>query len=141
MGYKNQPRATPPSTQPDKDVMMKQYQILVDTYKTYLDLILKFILFSYAVTGGILSFYLSQRNEGIIKAGLVFPVIMNSAFAALSFLAAGRVKPLSEEVERVTNALDLLATPDIDFLAFALRLLGVLFIIVACGLVVITFLR
>ncbi|MFS8086814.1 MAG: hypothetical protein ACMG6H_14365 [Acidobacteriota bacterium] len=120
---------------------MKQYQILVDTYKSYLDLVLKFILFSYAVTGSFLSFYLSHSREGIMRFGLVFPIIMNALFTALSFLAASRVKPLSKEVERVTNELSLQATPDIDFLATVLLLLGVLFGIITCGLVIISFAR
>src|ERR1043165_6374543 len=142
MGIKSKflpPITPPPAERPSDDVLMKQYQVLVDAYKTYLDLILKFILFSYAVTGGILSLFLTHRAEGIMRFGLLFPIIMNAAFALLSFLGAHRVKPLSEEVERVTNALHLLATPDIDFLAFVLRLLGILYIILTIGLVVLSF--
>jgi hypothetical protein len=55
----------------NEDVLMKQYQTLVDTYKTYLDLTLKFVLFSYAVTGGIVSYCLVQaQHNRIIKFGL-----------------------------------------------------------------------
>jgi hypothetical protein len=141
MGHGNNPNPTtmPTPRRPNDDVLMKQYQVLVDAYKGYLDLVLKFILFSYAVTGGIVSFYLSQRHEGIMKLGLVFPIIMNAAFAKLSFLAAHRVKPLSKEVERVTVELDLLATPDIDFLAVVLVMLGRLFVLITVGLVALSF--
>lgn len=93
MGHGNNTTPTtaprPPMRSGD-DTLMKQYQILVDAYKSYFDLILKFILFSYAVTGAILSFYLSQSRQGIMRFGLFFPMIMNALFAWLSFEGASR---------------------------------------------------
>lgn len=121
----------------NEDVLMKQYQTLVDTYKTYLDLILKFVLFSYAVTGGIVSYCLAQAQQNrTIKFGLLFPIVMNASFAGLCFLGASRVKPLTDEVERVTNELKLSATPDIQFLAWVLSLLGCLFVLISVGLII-----
>jgi hypothetical protein len=119
---------------PNESVLMQQYQILVDTYKTYLDLVLKFVLFSYAVTGGIVSYCLAQRQNAVIKFGLLFPIFMNLLFAGLCFLGASRVKPLADEVERVTDELKLLATPDIQFLTWVLSLLGILFLLICFGL-------
>ena len=139
MGHQNSPIPTHVSLpkRSSEDVLMKQYQILVDAYKTYLDLILKFVLFSYAVTGAIVSYCLSQRQNGIMKFGLLFPIVMNASFAVLSFLGASRVKPLSEEVERVTNELKLSATPDVQFLALVLLLLGALFVLIFVGLIIV----
>lgn len=118
----------------NETVFLQQYQILVDTYKTYLDLILKFVLFSYAVTGGIVSYCLAQRQNAVLKFGLLFPIVMNALFAGLCFLGASRVKPLTDEVERVTDELKLLATPDIQFLTWVLSLLGALFVLICVGL-------
>lgn len=50
----------------DKDTLMKQYQMMVDVHKFYFEIVLKFLVFHYAVTGAILSFYLSQPNVGVM---------------------------------------------------------------------------
>ena len=70
MGHLNNPSPSPPT--PDKDVLMKQYQLMVDTYTKYLDVTIKFTLFTYAVTGAILSFYLSQPAQGVMRFALLF---------------------------------------------------------------------
>jgi hypothetical protein len=108
MGHRNSPIPEPASF-PSEEVFLKQYQILVDAYKSYLDLILKFVLFSYAVAGAIVSYCLAQRQNAVIKFGLLFPIVMNTLFAGLCFLGASRVQPLTDEVERVTNELNLKA--------------------------------
>lgn len=123
------------------DVLMKQYQLLVDAYKSYLDIVLKFTVFTYAVTGGILSFYLSQKNEGIMRFGLVFPIVMNVTFAIFGFFAARTVEPMAAEVERVTSLLKLDAFPEIRFLKFILLMLGGLYLVIAFGLVVVSVTR
>ena len=48
--------------QATRDDLWKQYQLHVDLYKHYLELSLKLNAFSYAVTGAILSFYLSRQQ-------------------------------------------------------------------------------
>lgn len=120
MGHLNDPRPEP-RPQADKDTLMKQYQLMVDAYLKYLDLVIKFALFSYAITGAILSFYLSQKTtEGIMRFGLVFPIIMNLTFAWFSFFASRRIAPIRDEINRVVVLLGLEAFPDADFLKFIL---------------------
>ncbi len=124
-----------------KELLFKQYQLLIDAYKYYLEIVLKFIIFHYAVTGAILSFYLSQQNTGIMRFALVFPIFMSIVFAVFTFFGSYRVFYMTEEVERITVLLDLEGFPDPKFLEYVLRIAGILFSAIAIGLVVVSFAR
>lgn len=142
MGYKQRPYPQSPAPEaPDKDVLLMQYQLMTDTYIKYLDLTLKFALFSYAVTGAIVSFCLSRPAEGVIKFGLFFPILMNLFFAGTCFLGAHLIRPMFDEVDRVTTALKLEAFPEVRFLTYVLLVLGVLFVIITVALVIISYSR
>jgi hypothetical protein len=126
---------------PPPEVLMKQYEILVETHKHHLDLVLKLNIFSYAVTGGILSFYFTQKYGTVINFALALPFIMNAAFSVFCFYASGSLKTTADELERIKNDFSLIAYPDVRFLKYALRLSGGLFAIVALGLFIIAVIR
>ena len=135
------PDNTPPPPIADKEVLLKQYELMVETYTKYLDTTLKFTFFSYAVTGAILSYYLSRPAEGIMRLGLLFPILMNIAFAVSMFVAARWNRVIGEEISRVADLLSLEAFPDADFLTYVLVILGVLYSVITLGLTVLTFAR
>jgi hypothetical protein len=139
MGYLQNPTPTAPEL--DRDILMKQYQLMVDTYLKYLDITLKFTLFSYAVTGAILSYYLSKPAEGFMKYGLVFPIVVNAVFGLSCFVAANWNRSIFGELERVTLLLNLGAFPDSRFLTYVLVALGALFALITIGLTGISFYR
>lgn len=125
----------------DRDILMKQYHLLVDSYLKYLDYTLKFTFFSYAVTGAILSYYLSKPAEGFMKYALAFPILVNLVFGVSFFLAAWWNKPIFEELKRVTKLLDLGAFPDSSFLSRVLQIFGGLFFVVTFVLIVLSLYR
>jgi hypothetical protein len=51
----------PPS---EVELLWRQYELQVELYKQYLDLVLRFNVFYYAITGGILSFFFSREQKG-----------------------------------------------------------------------------
>lgn len=124
-----------------KEILFKQYQLLIDAYKYYLEIVLKFIIFHYAVTGAILSFYLSRQNAGIMRFALVFPIFMSVVFAVFAFFGSYRVFYMTEEVQRITALLDLGGYPDPKFLEYVLRIARMSFSAIAIGLVVVSFAR
>lgn len=136
-----QPQVRPHYISLTETTLLEQYKILMDLHKFYFELVLKFTVFHYAVTGGILSFYLSQKNEGFMKYALVFPIIMNLLFALFSFLGAWRNPPLAEEVERVTDLLGYEAHPDLHFLSIVLYLSSGLYFLIALGLTIVSYWR
>jgi hypothetical protein len=123
------------------DIQMKQYQLMVDTYLKYLDITLKFVVFTYAVTGAILSFCLSRPAEGIMRFALLFPTLLNGAFAVSCFVATRWNQPIIDEMDRLIDVLDVDAYPDPRFLSYVLKIFGSLFIAITLGLIAITIAR
>jgi hypothetical protein len=121
---------------PDQTILLKQYDIHVDLYKLYLDLVLKFNIFYYAVTGAILSFYFT--NTADVGAPrfllLLFPVLMSLGFAVFFLWAASLLEYTRTDVRNIVRALGLQVFPEMRILGALLRLSGCLFIIVALSL-------
>jgi len=65
------------------ELLWREYQLSVDLYKFYIDLVVKVVLAYYAITGGILSFYFTRPDLELARWGLVFPSIVSFAIAAL----------------------------------------------------------
>lgn len=129
------------TAQPDPEILMKQYQLMVDTYVKYLDITLKFVVFTYAVTGAILSYYLSQPSSGFIRFALLFPILLNATFAASCFVAIRWNKPIVNEIDRVIGLLNLEAYPDAQFLSYVLAIFGSLHVAITLGLLAVTIIR
>ena len=125
----------------DKDSLWKQYQLYVDLYKHYLDLVIKFNVFYYAVTGGILSFYFSKIDVTFIRYSLLFPILLSFGISAFFFYGASLVKVMREDIVLIGKALRLYSFPEVKILAILLYLSASLFLFVAVCLVVLFFLR
>ncbi|MFL6212083.1 MAG: hypothetical protein ACJ74W_24770 [Pyrinomonadaceae bacterium] len=69
--------------EPSEELLWKQYELHTDLYKHYLELILKFNAFYYAVTGAIISFYFTKSDIPLIKYALLFPILMSVVFGVL----------------------------------------------------------
>jgi len=76
------------NSEPDRDLLWKQYELHVGLYKHYLELVLKFNVFYYAATGAILSYFFSKTDVPLIKYSLLFPIIMSLGFAILFIYGA-----------------------------------------------------
>jgi hypothetical protein len=122
---------------PDRDTLVAQYQVVADLYKFYFAFALKLLIFHYAVTGAILSFYFSQPNIGLMRFALMFPALMSIAFAVLAFYGSCCVTSLRNEIISVAGTLKLKATPDVRFLKLLLIIAGTLLTMIAIALTVI----
>jgi hypothetical protein len=125
----------------DTETLMKHYTILVDVLKFYLELVLKFITFSFAVTGAIVSYYLSQPNTGYMRYALILPFVVNLALAIFAFYASSFVGYLDKELDRIRDAVGFLDVIDATFLTKMLYLAGVLSTVVVILLVVLFLMR
>jgi len=135
------PESVGPLPSPDKETALKQHQMIVDLYKFYFEMVLKFLIFYYAVTGAILSFYLSQPNVGFMRYALTLPIFLSVVFSIFSFSGAYRVGPLRDEILRVTRILGSKLYPDTAFLKYMLNVAGLLFFAIAVGLFVVSWAR
>lgn len=121
---------------PSADLLWKQYELHAELYQHYLELVLKFNVFYYAVTGGILSFYFSNTADvGMPRYGLLlFPALMSMGFGGLFLYAATLVKVVRKDMSDISRALGLLVFPEVRVLAVVLRISGILFLAVAVAL-------
>jgi len=129
----------PPAPRPSQDVLLKQYELHLELYKHYLELVLKFNIFYYAVTGAVLSFYFTNNVDvGVPRyLLLLFPILMSLGFAVFFIWAASLVKWTRADVINISQALGLQVFPELRVLAMLLRLSGGLFIVVALGMLAI----
>lgn len=95
---------------------MMQYGMMLDVYKFHFEIVLKLLIFYYAVSGGILSYYLSQPNKGFTRYALVLPVFMSIVLGVFAFLGASQVNPMGEDIVRVTGDLQLDPFPSMKLL-------------------------
>lgn len=125
---------TPQKTEIDSDVLWKQYNMLVDLYKFYLEITLKANLFFYVITGGILTFYFSHMGTPLISLSLVLPIILSLGLAGIFLYGASLVGYIREEIFRIRDLLRLEAAPDVHVLAVFLRVFAVVMLIVAIAM-------
>ena len=116
------------------DILWKQYQENIDLYKFYMDLIIKFNMFYYAVTAGIISFYFANTGIESIKYLLLLPTMMSVFFALFFIYAAKLMNPLRNEVFKIRDEIGFTTSIDIGVLSVLLYIFSVLYIIIAIAL-------
>lgn len=116
------------------DLYWKQYQLNIDLYRGYLELVLKMNGFYYAVTGAIVSYYFAHEAEPLMRWSLLLPLIMSLALAVFFSLAAWAATVPRKETFELRDALGLKAAPEIGFLILLLAISAALMLIVAGGL-------
>jgi hypothetical protein len=124
----------------DKDLLWKQYELHIDLYKNYLELVLKFNVFYYAGTGAILSFFFSKTDVSLIKFSLLFPVMMSLAFGFVFLYGAKALRITRQDVFDIRDKLGLETAPELNVLAMLLLLSALLMFGVA-GVMMWLFLR
>jgi hypothetical protein len=115
------------------ELLWRQYSQNVELYKFYMDLVVKFNVFYYAVTGAILSFFFANPDTQEVKYALLLPIIMSVAFAFFFIYGAVLTRVLRDDVFSIRDNLGLRAAPDVGVLSVLLSIFAVVFIVVAAG--------
>jgi len=116
------------------EILWKQYQQNVDLYKFYMDLVIKFNIFYYAVTGGIVSFYFANSYIENVKYLLLLPILISICFAGFFIYGAILMKSLKKEVFEIRDKLTLTVAPDVGVLSVLLYIFSVIYIIISISL-------
>lgn len=66
-----------------RELAWREYQLSVDLYKFYVELVVKVIVAYYAITGGILSFYFAQTTRPYARWALALPALLSFGLAAI----------------------------------------------------------
>ena len=132
--------ADPTPAPPSRDDLWKQYQIQTDLYRHYLELVLKFNVYYYAVAGVIASFCLSRPSPaGPTRSALLFPALLGFGLAVVCIYGAILNENARAEIVRIVTALGQTTWPEVRVPGVILVLPGVLFLVAAVALAVVAF--
>jgi hypothetical protein len=109
----------PPDDQlPERDKLWAQYTVFVDLYKHYLEIAWKASVWYYAITGAILTYYLSHVSDqlpGPLPLVLLFLAFVSFGFALLYYKGADNLESLRDLLEGIALAQRLPGRPHVEF--------------------------
>lgn len=115
--------------------LWRQYTSHVDLYKHHLELLLKFTAYYYAITGAIISYYLSRQESQFLVYSLRYPIFVSFIYGWVFLYAARTVEADLIAITEVRHSLGLISGREMHFLPFALKISGCLFLFTSLSLV------
>ena len=119
--------------------LWKQYQILVDLYKTYLALCISGYTFLYLVTGGATAYILQNiSDKEYYIYGLLILAMIHLIFSFKSyFKTRSNINELNESINYIGKLLHIILSPHVNILSELVRFVAIFSIIISISLVVI----
>ena len=106
-------------------------------YKFYLDLVLKAAVFLFAITGGISSYYLANRDaEPLLAYSLFLPIVVNAGFSLICGLSAGDAQVMRDRHYQLCEKEGVRLAWEMRPLPMLLRLFAVVYGVIAVALIV-----
>ena len=130
----NQAQVPPEQPGPTRKLQWREYEVQVDLYKHYMDMLMKVNAFFYIITGGILSFYFVNYGRPFVRFALLFPILMGFVLGAIFIYAASKWKIVVKIMREALESLDLVKAPDAQILYILLRTSAILFLIVGLSM-------
>jgi hypothetical protein len=87
------------------EIAWRDYSLNADLYKFYLEIIIKVNVAYYAVTGGIVSFCLSQSQGNYIRFALLLPAFMAFCFAMIFGASIPSASVLCDDMRNLQSKL------------------------------------
>lgn len=108
-----------------REILWRQYQQHIDTYKFYLEIVIKLVGFYFAISGAMLSFYFSNAANESAKYSLYLPFFMG--LGLLIFFVIGAVLSLvtRKDVFAIRDQLELKVSPETGVLTLLLVIFSV----------------
>ena len=104
-----------------QEMLWREYQMSVDLYKFYLELVTKMLVWYYAITGGILSFYFTDKTLPFARWALLLPTGVSVALVLLFVWGARQWQPVRDNALEVAQQLNLM---DFELSALGMLLRG-----------------
>jgi len=132
--------AGPRDTLSEENVLWRQYLVLVDLYKYYLDVVWKVSVWYYAVAGALLAYYFQHvvDHNPYLKWLLPFIVVVSWALSLLHWRALPQLMQLRDWLEWIALQLKLPGRPHVEFAA-AFVLLNAILLLLAGAAVLVPF--
>jgi hypothetical protein len=132
------PAMTNTSPTHDEDISFKQYLILVDLYKHWLELILRYNAAYYLITGAMVSYALGQRDP-LVRASLVLPIVIGIGLILYARGCMSIMTAVEIEMVRLKGKLGVGITPEVHYVRSLLNWSSLFFGITVVGLILALF--
>jgi chromate transport protein ChrA len=115
---------------------IENYKIFLEVFKGYLDTALTANIWFYTLTGAVVSYYLSNRNEekSYLKFSLFLPFVLGVQIIVLSILGIGQARFIESTLKDVSN-IQLEYIPAVEILVNFLKASIGLISLVCIGLI------
>jgi hypothetical protein len=102
-----------------------EYQLLVDVYKFYLDLAVKFITGYFAIVGALVTVVLANNksntgHQSIVANALWVPILLSVLVAVGTWKATPKAKETQRDIRKLAHDLDLVARVHVELLVWIL---------------------
>lgn len=130
---------TTSSSPSETELLWRHYALHVDLYKHYLDLIVKYSIFHYGITGGILSFFFSQSQKTVLRYSLILPMVMSLFFFFLAYYSADQITRFVREFRQIRDKLGFRPenSPNLMFAAYMLRAFALFLFVTYVGIMLV----
>jgi hypothetical protein len=120
------------------DRLWKQYIVLVELYKYYLEVAWKAAVWYYATTGAVLAFYLDRLDAEDMRISpllLLFVAVMSFGFTYLAWRGARNLSSIPALLEHIAVTLRIPGRPHVEFAVIFLLMNSAMFMLVglACA--------
>jgi hypothetical protein len=123
------------------EILLREYESDLELFKFYLEISLKVAAFYYALTGALLSFYLTHATVPFAKWALLLPIILAGGLVSIFLSARPWLRLLQESVAAVGQRLELDMVPTFQVLDMLLVLLGIALSLTGVALIVLLVLQ
>jgi hypothetical protein len=114
--------------------LWKQYEQHINTYKFYLEVLVKIMTMYFAVTGAMLSFYFTKTDVPTAKLALYLPLIMSAGLFIFFSLGAYLSTITRSDVFNLRDKLELEVSPELGVLTLLLIIFSIVTLSCTIGL-------
>lgn len=118
----------------ENEVLWKQYDQHVTTYKFYLDILVKLMTMYFAVSGAMLSFYFTKTEIPEAKLALYLPWLMSIGLFIFFSVGAYLSTVTREDVFSIRDKLGLEVSPELGVLTMLLVIFSAITLLCGVGL-------
>ncbi|MES2918984.1 MAG: hypothetical protein V4729_10260 [Pseudomonadota bacterium] len=117
-----------------REILWRQYNQHIETYKFYLEIVIKLLGFYFAISGAMLSFYFSNAANESAKYSLYLPFFMG--LGLLTFFVIGAVLSAitRNDVFEIRDELGLKVSPELGVLTLLLVIFSVVLVLCIGGI-------
>ena len=116
------------------EIYWRQYQQHIDTYKFYLEIVVKLVGLYFAVSGAMLSFYFTNTASEYAKLALYLPWLVGIGLATFFVIGAILNSVTRRDVYELRDALNLKVAPEFGVLTLLLAIFSLVLVVCVGGL-------